>query len=304
MIKATGQKVKDIFAIIPSMHPIKAIILDVDGVIVGEKIGFNSPNPHPKVINKLKKIREAGIPVYLCTAKPHYSVEKIISDAGLRNLHITQGGGVLINPLDGFVYKKSLIVPKMTHDLARAYINNNTYIEFYTLDNYFIQANQKSHLTQIHSHILQKKPVIVANLPEEAFKQEIVKLMPIAKNEEDKKNITQIFEPFKDSLTLSWGIHPIALPHQFGIITAPGISKKLAVDELSKHENVKPSEILAVGDSASDWQFIEPCGYGATTGNADKELKALAQSKGAAHSYIGKSVDENGILDIFKYFQI
>ena len=33
---------------------IKAIILDVDGVIVGEKIGFNSPNPHPDVIEKLK----------------------------------------------------------------------------------------------------------------------------------------------------------------------------------------------------------------------------------------------------------
>ena len=35
----------------------KIIILDIDGVIVGEKIGFNSPDPHRDVIEKLKKIR-------------------------------------------------------------------------------------------------------------------------------------------------------------------------------------------------------------------------------------------------------
>jgi len=43
------------------MNKIKAIILDVDGVIVGEKIGFNAPYPHLDVINKLKQIREKGI---------------------------------------------------------------------------------------------------------------------------------------------------------------------------------------------------------------------------------------------------
>jgi len=36
---------------------IKAVILDIDGVIVGEKIGFNSPYPHLKVFELLKKIR-------------------------------------------------------------------------------------------------------------------------------------------------------------------------------------------------------------------------------------------------------
>ena len=36
---------------------IKAIILDVDGVIVGEKIGFNSPYPNSKIIERLKSIK-------------------------------------------------------------------------------------------------------------------------------------------------------------------------------------------------------------------------------------------------------
>ena len=59
------------------MANIKLIILDVDGVIVGEKIGFNSPNPHPEVISKLKSIHEQGIPIVLCTAKPHFAIKSI-----------------------------------------------------------------------------------------------------------------------------------------------------------------------------------------------------------------------------------
>ncbi len=48
---------------------INAIILDIDGVIVGEKIGFNSPNPHPDVLKALPNVREKDIPIILCSAK-------------------------------------------------------------------------------------------------------------------------------------------------------------------------------------------------------------------------------------------
>lgn len=302
MIKANGQKVKDNFAIISTMRPIKAIILDVDGILVGDKIGYNSPDPHPRVIGKLRKIKEKGVPIFLCTAKPHYSVEKIIKGANLDNLHITQGGGVIINPLKGHVLNKNLIDYELTTRIIKTYINNNTYIELYTLDNYFIQANQKSYLTQIHTHILQKKPSIVANLSDESTKHETVKLMPIAKNEEDKEILTKLFEPFRDQLTLSWGIHPIALPHLFGIVTALGVSKSQAIEMVLKQNNIGPDEILAVGDSLSDWQFMEPCGYAATVANGNEELKKLVQAKGINKSFIGKSVDDNGILDIFNHF--
>jgi len=128
--------------------------------------------------------------------------------------------------------------------------------------------------------------------------------MPIAKNEDDKKRLIELFEPFKNDLTLSWGIHPIALPHLFGIITAKGISKKQAALEIANSIRVKPEEMLGVGDSTSDWQFIETCGYAGAMGNASEELKQLVCSKGKENSFIGKSVDENGILDIFNYLSL
>ena len=88
------------------MKNIKGIILDVDGVIVGEKIGFNSPNPHDDVINKLKQLRNEGISISLCTAKPHFSIGEIIKNAGLDNYHIADGGSVIINPINNTIVKK------------------------------------------------------------------------------------------------------------------------------------------------------------------------------------------------------
>lgn len=283
---------------------IKGIILDVDGVIVGEKIGYNSPHPHPDVIYKLKEIKEKGISISLCTAKPSYSIKKIIDDARLDNLHITDGGGVVIDPIDNIILKKYFIDKQLCRKIVQHYIANGAYTEFYTLTDYFIQKDQKNKLTNTHEHILQRAPQVVQSLIGESEKQNVTKIMPIAKNEEDKKRLTELFTPFKDDLTLSWGIHPIALPHQFGIITAKGISKKQAALEVADSIGIKPEEILGIGDSTSDWQFIELCGFAGAMGNASGELKTLVKSKGMEHSFIGKSVDENGILDILDYFKV
>lgn len=282
---------------------IKAVVLDVDGVIVGEKREFNYPYPHPGVIKRLKSIRKKGVPIILCTAKPHYSVQKIIDDAGLNNLHITNGGGVIIDPISNVILQKHIINSLDAVRVIQIFLENNVYTEFYSVEEYFIQEDQRSDLTKVHSNILQREPQSVSSLLEEAKKQEIVKIMPIAKNEEDKKRVTELFESCKNDLTLAWGIHPIASPHRFGIITAKGISKKQALLEIAKSEGVKPEEILGIGDSTSDWQFIEECGYAGAGDNASKELKQLVLSKGKK-SFIGKSVDENGILDIFDYYSL
>jgi len=141
-------------------------------------------------------------------------------------------------------------------------------------------------------------------LVEAAKKAQITKIMPIAINESDKENLNKIFEPLKNELVLSWSVHPVILPLQFGIITASGISKKQGAIEISKATGLSLENTLGVGDSGSDWQFIEMCGFGATMGNAKQDFKELVKTKGKEKSFVGASVDENGILDIFKYFEL
>ncbi len=286
------------------MKDIQWIILDVDGVIIGEKIGFNSPNPHPEVIAILKTIRRQGTGISLLTAKPHFGIKSIIQEAHLDNIHITDGGSVIIDPIDNVIAKKYVIDSQHAQQVLQICLTNNVYVEFYSVDNYYVQRVQVSDITQKHKHILQQAPQTPISLAMQASTQEIVKIMPIALDEQDKKRVVSLLQPFHNKLEINWSIHPIALPLQFGIITPLGVSKSQGAKDISKIVGVSFDNTLAVGDSTHDWQFINLCKYGATMGNACKELKDLVRTKGDSYSYIGGDVDDNGALDIFDYFKL
>ena len=230
------------------MSQIQTLVLDVDGVIVGEKNGYNSPYPHPDVMKKMKEIRKKGI------------------------------------------------------DVINLYLKENIYLEVYSLDDYYIAKSQLSDITSAHSQILDKEPIIVDSLIDKIAKIEITKIMPIAKDEKEEDKAQKLFNNLGIDLSIYWGIHPIALPLQFGNITAKGFTKKRGVKDILSYLHLDFKNTLGVGDSLDDWQFIELCGFGATLANGKEELKKLISSK--EKYYIGPSVDQNGILDILSYFKL
>lgn len=282
---------------------IKGIILDVDGVIIGEKVGFNSPYPNDKVAKTLFEIRKSGVNISLCTAKPYFSVSQIIQNSGLDNYHICEGGAVLINPISHQVLEKQIIPTEQALKVVKEYLTKDVYVEIYTIEDYFIQSNFNLDITNGHSFVLQKNPVKVDSLLEIIPSLGITKIMPIARDEEDKKNVQSIFNETNSNLVMSWGVHPVVLPLMFGIVTAPGISKQYGATKIIENFGCAPSDVLGIGDSTSDWQFMEMCGYVGAMGNATPELKKLVVDKGK-NGFVGGSVDENGVLDILTYFKL
>ena len=205
---------------------IRAIITDIDGVIIGDKIGFNSPYPNGMVINRFKQIRSLGTPIILCSGKPHYAIGKIISDCALNNPHITDGGAIIIDPITNTILKKHIIDASLVSQIVSAYINADMYVEIYTPASYIIQKSQiREPLTKLHTHILQTPPIVVDDLTKESLLHEVIKVVPIAVNIEDASRLNLIFHPFDTKLSLAVNVHPIANPHQFGLITARGVSK-------------------------------------------------------------------------------
>lgn len=284
------------------MKDVKGIILDVDGVIVGEKIGYNSPWPNEEVMNKLKEIKNSGIPISLCSGKPYFSIDKIIKDANLNNYHIADGGSIIINPITNSIIKEYNVPKEQAKKILQLCIDNNIYVEFYTVDNYYIESSQECDITKIHAHILQRDAIKLDDIVRDSEMYNITKVMPIARDEEDMKHVQSLIDELNTGLSFNWGVHPIANPLKFLMVTAPGISKKEGALEIAKSMGVESENILAVGDSTSDWKFISICGFGGAMGNASDELKKLVKSKENNKYFIGKDVDNNGILDILDYF--
>ena len=282
---------------------IQALLLDIDGVMVGEKIGFNSPYPHPDVTNRLAAIRDKGIPVILCTAKPHYSILPIIKTAHLANPHITYAGGVIIDPLNNDILESHPLPKHIAPQVVSAFLTRGLYTELYTLNEYYILRSQANDLTRVHTHILQQEPVLSDNLETIAGKQDIFKIMPIVPDESGIPAVEEALSPFKEFLEITWSIHPIAMPHQFCGVAEKGISKRQAAITILSRLNINPANVLGVGDSTSDWKFMELCGYVATLENGQDALKALVKAKGDA-GFTGGHVDANGILAIFDHFNL
>lgn len=280
---------------------IQGIILDVDGVLVGGKKGYNWPDPNPQVMTKLTELRKKGLVVSLCTGKGTFAIDSMVKKAQLDNLHIGDGGAVVVDPIRKEILQQHTIPPLYVQRLITLLLSSHTYVELYTPDGYYVQKNLISDKTEKHEKILYKKPIIVDSLSSAAQHLSIVKIMPIANDELDKKRIIHLFNDFKNDLTLQWGIHPTALPYQFGIITQKGISKKQAAQTIAQHSGISLEHVLGIGDSMTDWQFMEICGYAGAMGNASEELKKQVVTKGSK-GYIGRSVDENGVLDIITHF--
>lgn len=279
----------------------KAIILDVDGVIIGEKKGVNTPHPHNLVMSKLQEIKESGIPVVLCTAKPAFAIEYEIRNAKLNNPHIADGGGLLVDNV-GKVYEKFTLDKVLAKEIINALLKKNVYTEVYTADDYFIQADQECDITDKHAFVLQRRPQIVDSLIDFCDSHEISKIMQVVDNEKCKPFGDEVFFPFKESSTMVWAIHPPILPLQFGIITALGISKPQGVINIAKILDVPLDNILAVGDSTSDWNFMSLCGYVGAMGNATTKLKELVKTKGDGKYLVGKHVDDNGVIGILDWY--
>src|SRR3989339_1199057 len=279
------------------MNKIKAIILDVDGVIVGDKAGYNAPYPPPEVINKLKQIREKGVYIILCSAKPYYSVKKIVDDAHLNNIQTALAGAILVDPSSLKIIKKHAIDNVIVVDLTKQLSENNIYTEIYTTEKYYIQKSQKNEITKLHNFTLSFEPVMVNDLINQIKKSKIIKILPVTKTDEERKIVEQIFLNYKDKFAIGWSTHPAIKGYFFFNITASGISKKQSILEIVSMYKINTKNILGVGDSLTDWDFIGVCGYAGAMGNATEDLKKLVLSKGK-NGYIGTSVNKNGVLDI------
>lgn len=281
---------------------IKALIADVDGVMVGKKHGVNFPLPNDLVIQKLKAIHKKGIPIVLCTAKFNYAIQEIIRNADLRNPHIADGGALIIDPLANKIIQKNVFDKNLAEDIISRCIENDIYTECYGVEDYFLQKDQINEFTKKRRIILQKEHKTVASLGKHAASVEIIKIIAFADDKNDKKRIEKVLHPYTEKISFIWTIHPSIVPVQICIITVKGISKKQASLAVLDYLKISPEETLGIGDTLGDWNFMSICRYAATVGDESQELKELAKSKGEGNYFIGSSVDENGIIDILDYF--
>lgn len=283
---------------------IKAVILDVDGVIVGNQQGINFPTPHKEIIQALKRINAGGIPVILCTARNQTLIQNIIKHTKINNPHITHGGALIINILENKIIEKNVIDKNIVKEILLNLLQNNIYIELYTPNKYYVQKNQVSKFTDKRTNLLQAKPEVVPSLISIAGEKEIIKIVACEQKITEKSIIEKILKKINNEIDHVWSTNPHFKTAKFCIITAPNISKGQAAKKVLERLGLSFDTTLGIGDTSGDWNFMKLCKYAATLKNGDEEIIKLVKTKGEGNYYIAPHVDANGFLDILNYFAL
>lgn len=285
---------------------IKAVVLDIDGVIVGTKKGINFPNPDPNVCQALRKVHDSGVPVVFITAKTSFAAAKNIKYVGVDNPHIADSGAVLFNP----VHEELLHVKTLSSADIRRIVSlfpNNTLIHLFTAKNYFVikKVQEKSpDFIKKYNDFMQRIPVPLESFDKIIKDEKIVKINIYAFDSKEKDQITKAISKSMREIVCKWATTPHLAPVEIMVITASGVSKRSGVETLTQdYLKVSLDEVLGVGDMLQDWDFLEVCGYKATLANGSKELKSKLDFRNKKQ-FMGGHVDEDGILDILKYFKL
>ena len=76
----------------------------------------------------------------------------------------------------------------------------------------------------------------------------------------------------------------------------PGVNKWEAVKSIAESYNIKPEEVMCIGDSNNDLAMIKNAGIGVAVGNAKDSVKAQAKIVTASNDDDGVALVVEAIL--------
>ncbi|MFH0750040.1 MAG: HAD family hydrolase [Candidatus Gottesmanbacteria bacterium] len=277
---------------------IKAIVTDVDGVLIGRKENGFFPNPSPAIIQAVSEISK-NIPVILCSGKPSFGLMPLIKLMDLHNIHIAANGAVIFNP-DTAEYIVEPIDSTAAKTVIQTLEDNNINTDFVSDKTFIHPQNNVTSFMQKLAEARFIQPILVQNLINAMDIYPVIRIDVFIKPEE-KQKVEALLQSYQSLIELHWTTVPFD-SMSLGLITKKGLSKSTAFQKVVQKLQMDTSDILGIGDGFNDWDFMQHCGHIGIMGNAEIEL--ITVSKTFENRIIGGDVDKDGILNIFRSYKL
>lgn len=272
----------------------KIIFLDVDGTLCND-YGLVPESAALAV----KKARENGHLVYLCTGRSKAEIYDFILDIGFDGI-IGAGGGFIE------VYGKMLFHKKVSSQNVAHLVDffNKNNVNFYIESNGGLYAS-KNLIPQLERCIYGD----IENDPEAKSKKEnnpnhfidaLIVGEDLCRDDVNKACFLEpediLFDEIKKEFESEFEVIHCTVPifgDNSGELGVPGVHKATAIEELLNHLNIDKSQTIAFGDGLNDIEMFNYCTLGIAMGNAKQGLKDIAHEITDTH-------DEGGIYNSFK----
>ncbi len=271
----------------------KIIFLDVDGTLVDYETRIPA-----SAVTAIRKARENGHRVYICTGRSRAEVYAPIWDIGLDGM--IGGNGAYVED-HGTVVMHRLI----TADQCRRIVDWLTArgLSFYLESNSGLYASEhfeRDALPAIRLYAKRKdRPgaealTVRSVFPDMIFGGELYRddLNKVSFLLNSYQDFLDAKEAFPDLAAGTWGGR--GEEALFGDLGVKGIDKASAVNALIGHLGADIKDTIAFGDAKVDIPMFECCAFSVAMGNAGLEAKAAAD-------YVTDDVECDGLYKAFRH---
>lgn len=268
----------------------KMIAIDLDGTLLNS---FGEITPKTKDV--LRKAIEKGIKVVLASGRPVSAIENIANEIGSKEYLISGNGALVYDMRENKVVYDKFLTKEQVLEIVDICEENSIYCNVYTETE--VIAKSLNYNVLFYHKENAKKPAgkrtsinIVSNLKkyiedldesEKFLKMTVCDPNRLIFNGIIRKlrninSIDVLDVSHMSRKTIKDGTEDVQIEYFYTEITNKNVNKWSAIEYLLEKENIKPEEVMAIGDNVNDKEMIENAGLGVVMGNSSPQMKELA----------------------------
>lgn len=287
----------------------KLVAIDLDGTMLNS-YGVVTENTQ----NTIKKIISEGTEVIIASGRPIDSIKTIAKEIGSEKYFIAGNGAIIYDiEKDEIIYKKNLSKQKVLEVIKICEENSISY-NVYT-DKTILATALKHNVLYYHKENLKKEEnkktniSIVKDMYEYVKNMQEENFLKITICDENKVVFNSIIRRLKmitdieildvshmSRKTITQGTEEIPIEYYYTEISLADVDKWNAIEFLINKLEIRPEEVMAIGDNINDKKMIENAGMGIAMSGSTSVVTDVAND-------IAPSNNEDGVAQILqKYY--
>jgi Cof subfamily protein (haloacid dehalogenase superfamily) len=259
----------------------RLLAIDLDGTLL-------TPRPRkmitPRAHHAIQQVVAAGIKVVIATGQSLVVLQHICRDLPLTGPQIIENGAVIADIKTGQLYHEKLLPPTLILPVLETLQEAGFHRAYHTLDRVYADIDAPRVRRWYEPPI---PPVIEIASVASLYPEPCIKLVGIAEEAMLRAKRPALIDKFAGQLYVTQSAYDLL---EF---LHPAVSKEHGLRIIAQDLNIKPEEVVAIGDGHNDIGMIQFAGLGVAMGNAHEEVKREAD-------YVTLSNAEDGVADMIE----
>lgn len=267
----------------------KLMTIDLDGTLLNS-FGEVSENTRKALL----EAKARGTEVVLASGRPISSTESLAVELGVDNYLISGNGAAVYDIKEQKVIYDRFLSKEQVMKIAKLCDENSFFYNVYTEDeviasslNYNVLFYHKENVKKIeerrtHINVVQN----IMEYIEQSGKEKFLKITvcdesqfifnSIMKRLKEINGIDVLETAYMSRKKIKDGTDDVDIQYYYTEITNENVNKWSAIEFLLDKLNIRPEDVISIGDNLNDKEMIENAGLGVVMGNSNPIMKGLA----------------------------